>query len=174
MSQDLSQRLASVELFSRLDPEERAQLAVLGRLEHWPRGAVVLEEGEVGPRMMVLLAGEVEVSREQGVVLATLGPGECIGETSLLLDVPRSATVRARTDLTGFSMDRAAFDERLEAGDPAALKVALALARSLARRLTRLNQVVTALLRQNAELEQQFVQARMELFDAWTGVSPDA
>jgi CRP/FNR family cyclic AMP-dependent transcriptional regulator len=118
--------------------------------------------------MMVLLEGEVEVLRDGDVVLATLGPGECIGETSLLLDVPRTATVRARTALAGFALDRAVFDERLEAGDPGALKVALAVARSLARRMVRLNDVVGALLRENDDLERRFASARMELFDAWT------
>ena len=168
MSDDLALRLSGAELFRGLSRDELVAFAGLGRLERWPAGAVVLEQGARGPRMLVLLEGEVEVLRDGDVVLATLGPGECIGETSLLLDVPRTATVRARTALAGFALDRAVFDERLEAGDPGALKVALAVARSLARRMVRLNDVVGALLRENDDLERRFASARMELFDAWT------
>lgn len=168
MAADWVDRLAETELFRGLGRAEVDELATLGRIEHWPPGGVVLEEGDHGPRLLVLLHGEVEIRRAGGVVLASLGPGECVGETSLLLDVPRSASVIARTAITGFAMDRAAFDARLQAGDPAALKVALALARSLARRLTRLNEVVTSLLHENEELERRFVSARMQLFDAWT------
>ena len=65
-------------------------------------GAVVLREGESADKAYVVERGEVEVRRRgangEDVVLATLGPGEWIGEMGLLLQLPRSASVVVTRD----------------------------------------------------------------------------
>lgn len=163
--------LAGVELFRGLTAEERARLAELGRVEYWRAGATLLEEGARGPRMIVLLEGRVEVLRRdpRGAPrpIAVVGPGEVLGETALLLDLPRTATVRALDDLKVFAMDRAAFQERVDAGDPAALKVGYALSRTLARRLVALNDRVVGLLAENDDLRERFGEARQAVFSLW-------
>lgn len=165
--------LAGVELFQVLTDDERARIADLGRVEYWRRGATLLEEGAQGPRMMVLLEGRVEILRRDAHgrqrPIAAVGPGEVLGETSLLLDLPRTATVRALDDLKVFTMDRAAFRERVDAGDPAASKVGLALSRTLARRLMALNDRVMALLAENDELRERFGEERQAVFSLWDG-----
>ena len=150
MNADLTTLLGRLDLLQGFRPEELTRLAELGRIEHWRAGAVVIEEGTHGPRMMVLITGRVSILRRAGSgaehQLAELGPGECVGEMSLLLEQPRTATVRAATDLTAFAMDRQAFTERAAAEDPVALKLGLALSRALARRLRALNERVVELL----------------------------
>ncbi|MDR3415607.1 MAG: aquaporin [Nevskia sp.] len=69
---------------------------------HAKAGSVVLEEGGAGDRAYVLERGALEV-RKRGPdgsqqVLAVLGPGDWVGEMSLLLNQPRSATVVATQD----------------------------------------------------------------------------
>ena len=98
------------------------------------------------------------------------GAGEILGEMSLLLDMPRTATVRALTALRVFAMDRAAFEKLVEGGDPAVLKFGLALSRVLAHRVVRLNERVVDLLvaSEGAEpLHHEFSKARQELFNLW-------
>ena len=51
-----------------------------------------------------LASGEVDVVGDGGVV-RTMGAGESFGEIALLHDVPRTATVRARTDLRAFEVE---------------------------------------------------------------------
>ena len=63
-------------------------------------GETVMREGEAGSEAYVLERGALEVRRggSGALALARLGPGDWVGEMSLLLDEPRSATVVAATD----------------------------------------------------------------------------
>lgn len=68
------------------------------------RGETVMTQGEPGTEAYVVERGHLDVRRTgagapaDGVALARLGPGDWVGEMSLLLDEPRSATVVAATD----------------------------------------------------------------------------
>ena len=64
-------------------------------------GETVMREGESGAEAYLVKRGHLDVLRgagPDGVALARLGPGDWVGEMSLLLDEPRSATVVAATD----------------------------------------------------------------------------
>ena len=73
-----------------------------------PAGSAVIREGDVGDRFWVLDTGEVEVERG-GDVIARLGPGASFGELALIRDVPRTASIIARTDVELLALDRGAF-----------------------------------------------------------------
>jgi hypothetical protein len=63
-----------------------------------PAGHTVVDQGDIGDQFFVIEAGEAEVIGD-GRVVTTLGPGEGFGEIALLRRVPRTATVRAGSDL---------------------------------------------------------------------------
>lgn len=75
-------------------------------------GDVVIHQGEPGERFYVIRSGEVEVERE-GQTLARLGRGEAFGEIALLLNVPRTATVRAVVDSTLLALEARDFHDLL-------------------------------------------------------------
>jgi MFS family permease len=74
---------------------------------HVLTGQVVFEQGDVGEHYFVIESGDAEVVGD-GHVVATLGPGQGFGEIALLRRSPRTATVRAASDLTlkGLRSDR--------------------------------------------------------------------
>lgn len=107
------------------------------------KGDVIMRQDEPADVAYVIDRGEVEVRRrdERGheVVLARLGPRECVGEMALLLGQPRSATVVAVTDAQLRPFTRASFAD-VVAGDPT---TALRMLRQLAQRLADTNRRVT-------------------------------
>ncbi len=86
-------------------------------------GDSVIEEGEAGTEFYVIERGEAEVSRKkidgQGEeLIAVLGPGDFFGEGALLDSKPRSATVRARSDLEVTVMGSNVFNQISSALSP--------------------------------------------------------
>jgi CRP-like cAMP-binding protein len=100
--------LRSLPLFSPLGAPALEGLArSLAKLEA-PAGRTVIREGEPGDRFYVIADGELEVSA-QGREVRTIGRAEGFGEIALLENVPRTATVTARTDSRLYALDKPSF-----------------------------------------------------------------
>jgi CRP/FNR family cyclic AMP-dependent transcriptional regulator len=106
-------------------------------------GAEVLHEGGRTGHLYVLIEGRLEVVKGDTVVATITEPGAVLGEMSVLLDTPHTATVRAAQDSVIYEIDDAASFLRQQ---PA---VALIIARMLAQRLN----VATTYL---ADLKRQY------------------
>lgn len=71
-------------------------------------GQHVFDQGEHGERFYVIKHGQAEVIGD-GRLVRTIGPGHCFGEIALLRDTVRTATVRARTPLLLYTLERRHF-----------------------------------------------------------------
>jgi MFS family permease len=70
-------------------------------------GERVIEAGEVGDSFYLVVEGELDI--DAGGVRTTAAGGDYFGEIALLRDVPRTATVTARTKSLLYALPRAAF-----------------------------------------------------------------
>jgi hypothetical protein len=110
------QFLRGVPLFTDLEPRDLLDLAELTREEEIPPGQPLVEEGRPDSGdLFVILAGRASVVvREAGRQIAELGPGDVVGELSLIDGSPRSATVIPRGEpLRVLRIPAQAFRDRL-------------------------------------------------------------
>lgn len=120
----LESALARVPLFSQLAPEERRRIVSYFKAVKAKKGTTLVREGDLGKCMYFILIGKVGVytsldedhddldgehaaSGSEELLLATLSGGDFFGEQALVTQDPRSATVKALTDvgLLRFSKD---------------------------------------------------------------------
>ncbi|MEO6019287.1 MAG: MFS transporter [Knoellia sp.] len=99
-----SELLRRVPMFGSLTLPAVEQLARGLELLTVPAHETVFRQGEVGDCYFLIESGEVAVVGD-GAVVATLGPGEGFGEIALLRSGPRTATVRALTELRLRALD---------------------------------------------------------------------
>jgi ATP-binding cassette subfamily B protein len=103
--------LQRIGLLATLSGETLAKLAADMRREEVAPGQRVLVEGDPGDRFYIVLSGMFAVSQASLGPRRVLRPGDYFGEVAPIMDVPRTATVRALTPATVASCDRATFDE---------------------------------------------------------------
>lgn len=81
-------------------------------LVEFPAGAAIFMEGEEGNHVFVVMKGELGISLK-GKPLATVLPGEIIGEMALINSETRSASVTAKTDCLLALIDQSVFQSML-------------------------------------------------------------
>jgi CRP-like cAMP-binding protein len=96
---DLTTLLGDVALFSRCTRRMRATVARHMETASLRAGSTLIEEGEEGDALFLILSGRVSV-RKGAVTVAEQGPRAYFGELALLDGEPRSATVVADEDVT--------------------------------------------------------------------------
>jgi putative ABC transport system ATP-binding protein len=101
-----------VDLVPTLDQAHRPPETV-----HLKAGEVLFEQSTMGELIYVVSEGEFDIVRELAdggeELVKVAGPGDYFGEIGVLFNLPRSATVRARTDATAVGYTAHAFRERL-------------------------------------------------------------
>ena len=109
--------LQRIPLFSQLDRGLLQRIAEHLTVEAVAAGGTIVTAGEPGDRLYLITNGEVEVLatdwQGQARRLAQLGEGDYFGEIALLRNVPRTATVRARTAVEVASLSRESFQGML-------------------------------------------------------------
>lgn len=133
------EQLRDIGLFGGLDDESLELLTRELRASLFDPGALVMKEGDHAREMFVVLSGELEVVRHsvngaEGRV-ALLGPGNWVGEMSIIDPQPRSASVRALAPSILLVVTTEDLDRLYRRDMKSYLLVVLNIARELARRL---------------------------------------
>lgn len=126
----LTDHLAEISLFSGCSDKDLQRLARAADEVTVDAGTTLTTQGDVGREAFVLLRGSADVVRD-GTVVASLGPGDHVGELSLLDGGPRTATVTATSEVDLLVLSRPAFNGVLDEIPTLAHKLAVLLAHRL-------------------------------------------
>jgi CRP/FNR family cyclic AMP-dependent transcriptional regulator len=137
--------LRKVTLFSDLSDAQLDLFGARASVRTYPKGAVIVHEGEEGNALFVIESGSVKtyLSDDNGreVLLSTQGPGEYFGDLALLDDTPRSASVATLEACKVLVISKSLLREILVAKP----EIALALLKGLATRIRALTENVRTL-----------------------------
>ena len=124
-----------VPLFALLTSSQAEAVADAVIKRRYKRGETIVEQGEKTNTLYIILTGRIRVvtsdKRGREVILATLNPGDYIGEMSLIDNEPHSATVRAEVQTDMLILGRTEFGRCL----PENSSLSYAIMRGLVARL---------------------------------------
>jgi serine phosphatase RsbU (regulator of sigma subunit) len=155
--------LAQVPLFKVLPEKELDQLAATLRVRELPPDTLLFSEGEVGDRFYAVIYGQVAVIKALGTteerVLGVRGPGEFIGELSLLnRNGLRTASVRTVGEAAMWEMTLAEFDALLSRYPQMAFEVVRVLSERL---IVGENATIHDLREKNHQLTQAYTELQL-------------
>ena len=114
--------MGAVPLFAGLSKKELGFVAQLVTETSSVEGTELVTQGELGREAMVIMQGSAAVRRNNRKI-AELGPGDVLGEMSLISRTPRNATVVATSPITMLVLDAREFSSMVAANQSIAVKL---------------------------------------------------
>jgi CRP/FNR family transcriptional regulator, cyclic AMP receptor protein len=134
-----------VPLFSMLTPAQAESVADAVIKRRFKRGELIVEQGKKSNALFILLTGRARVvtsdARGREVILATMQPGDYIGEMSLIDNEPHSASVRCEVQTDVLMLGRVEFARCL----PENTSMAYAVMKGLVQRLRHADRKIESL-----------------------------
>ena len=147
--------LQGVRFFEFLTEEEREEFAEVSEAVSFGPGEIIIEEGAEPGSLYVLTSGSVAVRKRLAgggdrllAEIEASGEPTVVVERGLLGESGASATVKAAGEVVGVKIPRETFRRMVSEGRPAAFKLSYRIARTLAHRLTRLDEEVVEAIRE--------------------------
>ena len=143
--EDVLPKLVKIQLFSDFNPDDENDCRILRAvydsmvIESYQKGDVIIDEGKIGDDFYILYSGKVHISRKtpagDKIALADLSSDMNIffGETALISDDPRTATVTALTDCRCIALSSTKFLEVCDKEPLLGYRVLLHLAQRMAK-----------------------------------------
>jgi CRP-like cAMP-binding protein len=101
MNENYAELITTFPLFKGFTANGTKRLLDAGEVKQHAMGQVLLKEGDSSDFVLLVLSGKLEVFVERegkDLVLTEANPGTILGELAMLCGIPRSASVRAKTD----------------------------------------------------------------------------
>jgi signal transduction histidine kinase len=157
---------ASPSFLSALSETSRARLKELLHDEHYPANTIIFREGMPGDVLYIIWSGRVAVVKdleeEAPILLAYGGPGEILGEISLLGDGPHSASVVAVEDTHLLRLHRADLQRLTSEQSPTSIEILSALGRIVSVRLLAADEARTSIVHAESRLARHAQQLATE------------
>ena len=126
--------LRNLPLFAKIEPSKLKLLAFTAQRLTYNAGDSLFHQGDEGDSAYIIVDGDADVlvdSPTGPITVATVGKNDFVGEIAILCDVPRTATITAKTTLTTMRISKELFFQ-LVCQFP---EMSIEIMRELARRL---------------------------------------
>ena len=103
--------LRKIPLFANVEPAKLKLMCFASERITFKQGQSLFEQGDVGDSAYIIIEGsaDVIVTTEGPMVVAQLGKNDIVGEIAILVDIPRTATVTATSELTTLKVTKDLF-----------------------------------------------------------------
>jgi CRP/FNR family transcriptional regulator, cyclic AMP receptor protein len=142
---DLLRILKQVTIFAGLNDEGLARIAHDGHVKRYAKEEVLIAQGTPATDILIVLEGRVKVVLDlehEPLELFEFGPGNCLGETSVVGILDHSASVVAVEDTSVLVFSRSLLMDILNDDKEFFALLILNIARELARRLHRTDEIL--------------------------------
>ena len=158
--------LLETPLFEDLTPNELAEVVQIMLFQRLRDGQWVFQESDEGDAGFVIFRGECVVTKNApdgaARTIAMLQGRSCFGEMAIIDGSARSASIRARGDVTVFKFPRESFQELLSRGSLAAYKLIYAMARVLCGRQRTITQQLTSVIEDEVQTVQTSLRDQLQ------------
>lgn len=104
--------LRNIPLFTKIDPAKLKLMAFASERLAYKPGQPLFRQGDAGDAAYIIIDGDADVvlEGENGpITIAQIGRNDIVGEVAILCDIPRTATVQAKTELTALKLTKDLF-----------------------------------------------------------------
>jgi CRP-like cAMP-binding protein len=103
--------LRKIPLFANIESAKLKLMCFASERITFKEGQSLCEQGDIGDAAYIIIEGtaDVIVIRDTPLVVAQVGKNDIIGEIAILVDIPRTATVTATSELTALKITKDLF-----------------------------------------------------------------
>ena len=141
--------LRKVPLFANMDPAKLKLLAFTSTRASFKPGQELFHQGDEGDAAYLILSGEADVIADTPsgeVPVATVGQNAVVGEIAILCEVPRTASVRAVTQVETLKIEKEHFLRLIREFPDMGVEIMRELGQRLTRTTVELSQARSALI----------------------------
>ena len=153
--------LRQIPFFADMEAPRLKLLAFMSQRVAYDAGNTVFRQGDAADAAYLIIEGEADILVDTPtgpITIATLRPNDVLGEMAILCDMPRTATVRAKTRLVALRIAKEPF-LRMVREFP---NMAVSIMRELAHRLERTNQQLQGALSELSQLREGAAPTRLD------------
>jgi signal transduction histidine kinase len=148
-------------IFENLSDNELDKIAEVSTESSYKQGDIIFRENEIADAFYIIVEGIVEILKygeeNRQEILAEKKRNDVFGEMAVIDDLPRSATIRAKTDLNLLKLKKDEFVELLKTFS----HISIEIARSICATVRKTNSsYITDLEKRNKQLEAAFTELK--------------
>lgn len=138
--------LQSIPLFSKIEPSRLKLLAFTSDRLTFAPGQELFHQGDAGDAAYIIMDGEADVTVDTPageISIARVRKNDLIGEIAILCDVPRTATIKALTEVTTLAISKDLFFQMVTEFPEMAVEIMRELAHRLEQTTSQLREAMS-------------------------------